>query len=142
MTSQTMTYPLDLMRARMAVTLKAEYRTLRQVFWRIYKDEGILAYYRGFTATLLGAIPYAGCSFFTYDMLRNLFAGKSPHTFIFVISLDARRRWRCLHTHTHTLIHTHKSEEKESRVIRMRVAVVYDRKAGYRWGTSGAPCFP
>lgn len=24
----------------------------------------------------------------------------------------------------------------------MRVAVVYDRKAGYRWGTSGAPCFP
>ncbi|XP_011352279.1 mitochondrial coenzyme A transporter SLC25A42 isoform X1 [Ooceraea biroi] len=70
-TSQTMTYPLDLMRARMAVTLKAEYKTLRQVFWRIYKDEGILAYYRGFTATLLGVIPYAGCSFFTYDMLRN-----------------------------------------------------------------------
>ncbi|GAB1863614.1 Mitochondrial coenzyme A transporter SLC25A42 [Camponotus japonicus] len=72
-TSQTMTYPLDLMRARMAVTLKAEYRTLRQAFWRIYKEEGILAYYRGFTATLLGVIPYAGCSFFTYDMLRNLF---------------------------------------------------------------------
>ncbi|XP_020282483.1 mitochondrial coenzyme A transporter SLC25A42 [Pseudomyrmex gracilis] len=71
-TSQTMTYPLDLMRARMAVTVKAEFRSLRQVFWRIYKDEGILAYYRGFTATVLGAIPYAGCSFFTYDMLRNL----------------------------------------------------------------------
>ncbi|EFN85538.1 mitochondrial coenzyme A transporter SLC25A42 [Harpegnathos saltator] len=71
-TSQTMTYPLDMMRARMAVTLKAEYKTLRQVFWRIYKDEGILAYYRGFNATILGAIPYAGCSFFTYDMLRNL----------------------------------------------------------------------
>lgn len=73
-TSQTLTYPLDLMRARMAVTLKAEYKTLRQVFWRIYKDEGILAYYRGFTATLLGVIPYAGCSFFTYDFLRNLLA--------------------------------------------------------------------
>ncbi|XP_029665786.1 mitochondrial coenzyme A transporter SLC25A42 [Formica exsecta] len=71
-TSQTMTYPLDLMRARMAVTLKAEYKTLRQAFSRIYKEEGILAYYRGFTATLLGAIPYAGCSFFTYDMLRYL----------------------------------------------------------------------
>ncbi|XP_011641933.1 mitochondrial coenzyme A transporter SLC25A42 [Pogonomyrmex barbatus] len=71
-TSQTMTYPLDLMRARMAVTLKAEYKTLRQAFSRMYKEEGILAYYRGFTATILGAIPYAGCSFFTYDMLRNL----------------------------------------------------------------------
>ncbi|XP_076245421.1 dephosphocoenzyme A carrier isoform X1 [Calliopsis andreniformis] len=71
-TSQGMTYPLDLMRARMAVTLKAEYKTLRQIFVRIYMEEGILAYYRGYTATLLGVIPYAGCSFFTYDLLRNL----------------------------------------------------------------------
>ncbi|XP_060822706.1 mitochondrial coenzyme A transporter SLC25A42 [Bombus pascuorum] len=71
-TSQGTTYPLDLMRARMAVTQKAEYKTLRQIFVRIYVEEGILAYYRGFTATLLGVIPYAGCSFFTYDLLRNL----------------------------------------------------------------------
>ncbi|XP_076245425.1 dephosphocoenzyme A carrier isoform X3 [Calliopsis andreniformis] len=74
-TSQGMTYPLDLMRARMAVTLKAEYKTLRQIFVRIYMEEGILAYYRGYTATLLGVIPYAGCSFFTYDLLRNLLPG-------------------------------------------------------------------
>ncbi|XP_076388079.1 dephosphocoenzyme A carrier isoform X1 [Megachile rotundata] len=71
-TSQGTTYPLDLMRARMAVTQKNEYRTLRQIFVRIYMEEGILAYYRGFPATLLGVIPYAGCSFFTYDLLRNL----------------------------------------------------------------------
>lgn len=71
-TSQSATYPLDLMRARMAVTQKAEYKTLRQVFLRIYMEEGLLAYYRGFTATLLGVIPYAGCSFFTYDLLRNM----------------------------------------------------------------------
>ncbi|CAK9800587.1 Mitochondrial coenzyme A transporter SLC25A42 [Anthophora plagiata] len=70
--SQGVTYPLDLMRARMAVTQKAEYKTLRQIFVRIYMEEGILAYYRGFTATLLGVIPYAGCSFFTYDLLRNI----------------------------------------------------------------------
>lgn len=76
-TSQGTTYPLDLMRARMAVTLKAEYKTLRQIFVRIYMEEGILAYYRGFTATLLGVIPYAGCSFFTYDLLRNLLTGES-----------------------------------------------------------------
>ncbi|XP_076645527.1 dephosphocoenzyme A carrier isoform X4 [Halictus rubicundus] len=74
-TSQSATYPLDLMRARMAVTQKAEYKTLRQVFVRIYMEEGLLAYYRGFTATLLGVIPYAGCSFFTYDLLRNMLTG-------------------------------------------------------------------
>jgi solute carrier family 25 protein 42 len=78
-----MTYPLDLMRARMAVTLKAEYKTLRQIFWQIYEKEGILAYYRGFTATILGAVPYAGCSFFTYDMLKNLLSGE-----LLVHSLD------------------------------------------------------
>ncbi|XP_076177564.1 dephosphocoenzyme A carrier isoform X2 [Ptiloglossa arizonensis] len=77
-TSQGTTYPLDLMRARMAVTQKAEYRTLRQVFVRIYVEEGILAYYRGFTATLLGVIPYAGCSFFTYDLLRNVLTAGYP----------------------------------------------------------------
>ncbi|XP_053991682.1 mitochondrial coenzyme A transporter SLC25A42 isoform X2 [Hylaeus anthracinus] len=71
-TSQGSTYPLDLMRARMAVTHKDEYRTLRQIFVRIYMEEGVMAYYRGFTATLLGVIPYAGCSFFTYDLLRNM----------------------------------------------------------------------
>ncbi|CAL7945765.1 unnamed protein product [Xylocopa violacea] len=71
-TSQGATYPLDLMRARMAVTQKNEYKTLRQIFVRIYMEEGVLAYYRGFTATLLGVIPYAGCSFFTYDLFRNL----------------------------------------------------------------------
>ncbi|KAG6795462.1 mitochondrial coenzyme A transporter SLC25A42 [Apis mellifera caucasica] len=71
-TSQGTTYPLDLMRARMAVTQKTKYKTLRQIFVRIYMEEGIAAYYRGFTATLLGVIPYAGCSFFTYDLLRNL----------------------------------------------------------------------
>jgi len=41
-----------------------------------------------------------------------------------------------------TYTHTQYAKKRQSRVIRMRVAVVYDRKAGYRWGTSGAPCFP
>ncbi|CAL7945764.1 unnamed protein product [Xylocopa violacea] len=77
-TSQGATYPLDLMRARMAVTQKNEYKTLRQIFVRIYMEEGVLAYYRGFTATLLGVIPYAGCSFFTYDLFRNLLTAGYP----------------------------------------------------------------
>ncbi|XP_012281464.1 mitochondrial coenzyme A transporter SLC25A42 [Orussus abietinus] len=73
-TSQGLTYPLDLARARMAVTQKAEYKTLRQVFVRMYRQEGVLAFYRGFTATILGVVPYAGFSFFTYDTLKNLMA--------------------------------------------------------------------
>lgn len=88
-TSQGTTYPLDLMRARMAVTQKAEYRTLRQIFVRIYLEEGILAYYRGFVATLLGVIPYAGCSFFTYDLLRSWLIGESVLSQKFVRCRDS-----------------------------------------------------
>lgn len=61
----------------MAVTQKDEYKGLRQVFVRIYQKEGIMAFYHGFTPTILGVIPYAGCSFFFYDTFKNLFAGNS-----------------------------------------------------------------
>ncbi|XP_011499084.1 PREDICTED: mitochondrial coenzyme A transporter SLC25A42 [Ceratosolen solmsi marchali] len=70
--SQAMTYPLDLARAQMAVTQKDEYKTLRQVFTQIYKKDGLVAFYRGFTPTILGVVPYAGCSFFFYDTLKNI----------------------------------------------------------------------
>lgn len=70
LTSQSLTYPLDLARARMAVTHKDEYSTLRQVFSKIWKEEGFLTFYRGYIPTLLGVIPYAGVSFFTYDTLK------------------------------------------------------------------------
>lgn len=71
-TSQSMTYPLDLARARMAVTDKyTGYRTLRQVFVKIWMEEGPRTLYRGYFATVLGVIPYAGVSFFTYGTLKR-----------------------------------------------------------------------
>ncbi|XP_067618092.1 mitochondrial coenzyme A transporter SLC25A42 isoform X2 [Eurosta solidaginis] len=71
-TSQSLTYPLDLARARMAVTDKyTGYRTLRQVFVKIWVEEGPRTLYRGYFATILGVIPYAGVSFFTYETLKR-----------------------------------------------------------------------
>lgn len=75
-TSQAMTYPLDLARAQMAVTQKDEYSSLRQVFIRVYQKEGLGGFYRGFTPTILGVIPYAGCSFFFYDTFKNILSSK------------------------------------------------------------------
>ncbi|KAI5706389.1 hypothetical protein M8J75_007647 [Diaphorina citri] len=69
-TSQSITYPLDLARARMAVTVKAEYKSLIEVFKKIYQTEGIRAFYKGYVPTILGVIPYAGMSFFTYGILK------------------------------------------------------------------------
>ncbi|XP_046996516.1 mitochondrial coenzyme A transporter SLC25A42 [Schistocerca americana] len=70
-TSQSLTYPLDLARARMAVTHKEQYRTLRQVFVKIWTEEGPRTFYRGYVPTIMGVIPYAGVSFFTYDSLKR-----------------------------------------------------------------------
>lgn len=70
-TSQSLTYPLDLARARMAVTHKEQYRTLQQVFIKIWYEEGPRTLYRGYLPTVLGVVPYAGVSFFTYDTLKR-----------------------------------------------------------------------
>lgn len=70
-TSQSATYPLDLARARMAVTNATEYRTLRAVFVKVVREEGFRRLYRGYPATVLGVIPYAGVSFFTYETLKH-----------------------------------------------------------------------
>ncbi|KAF2354505.1 Mitochondrial substrate/solute carrier [Trinorchestia longiramus] len=69
-TSQFMTYPLDLARARMAITPRDTYRTLTQVFIKIVRSEGFLKLYRGLTPTMLGVIPYAGTSFGMYETLK------------------------------------------------------------------------
>lgn len=71
-TGQLITYPLDRARAIMAVTPGNKYRNLYAVFCTIYQQEGVLALYRGLTPTLLGVIPYAGTSFFTYETLKGM----------------------------------------------------------------------
>jgi len=72
-TGQLITYPLDRARAVMAVTHSngKQYKNLVVVFVSLYKEEGFLSLYRGLTPTLLGVIPYAGTSFFTYETLKG-----------------------------------------------------------------------
>ncbi|XP_064645189.1 mitochondrial coenzyme A transporter SLC25A42-like isoform X2 [Lineus longissimus] len=71
-TAVSLTYPLDLARARMAVTEKKRYSSLSSVFLKIYREEGLRKLYRGFNPTVLGAIPYSGTGFFTYETLKKL----------------------------------------------------------------------
>ncbi|CAD5111630.1 DgyrCDS923 [Dimorphilus gyrociliatus] len=69
-TASTCTYPLDLARARMAVTPKDRYANIFQVFMNILREEGVSSLYRGYSASVLGVIPYAGVSFGTYESLK------------------------------------------------------------------------
>uniref|UniRef100_UPI00398E948A mitochondrial coenzyme A transporter SLC25A42 n=1 Tax=Pristiophorus japonicus TaxID=55135 RepID=UPI00398E948A len=71
-TATTLTYPLDLVRARMAVTPKEMYSNILHVFIRTSRDEGLKTLYSGFVPTILGVIPYAGLSFFTYETCKKV----------------------------------------------------------------------
>ncbi|KAI6008674.1 mitochondrial carrier domain-containing protein [Pisolithus marmoratus] len=99
LTSVTFTYPLELIRVRMAFhsRITDQSARARPSFFRamtdIYKEGAIaqtsaaspagsthifhrlpiLKFYRGFTVTMVGMIPYAGTAFLTWDFLRAHF---------------------------------------------------------------------
>ena len=51
------------------------YSSLVAVFLKMYRCEGVRSLYRGFTPTVVGVIPYAGTSFFTYETLKKVYTG-------------------------------------------------------------------
>ncbi|XP_024153604.1 graves disease carrier protein [Oryzias melastigma] len=74
MTAVMFTYPLDVVRARLAfqVTGDHRYSGIVNVFQSVYRTEGVSGFYRGLTPTLIGMAPYAGLSFFTFGTLKSL----------------------------------------------------------------------
>ncbi|XP_012215779.1 solute carrier family 25 member 16-like [Linepithema humile] len=83
-TAAGITYPLDTIRARLAfqVTSNTLYSGIRHAAVTMFKEEGGLrALYRGFWSNMLGMIPYAGFSFYTFDKLKYLCMKSAPHYF-------------------------------------------------------------
>ena len=78
------TYPLDMVRARLAFQITGEhhYHSIKHAFIKIYKKEGgIKGFYTGINPTIIGMIPYAGVSFYTFNALKDLLIKTSPQTF-------------------------------------------------------------
>lgn len=99
-TSVFFTYPLELIRVRLAFETKREAQSsLRQICRQIYYEQpvvapqvskggiadaaavagqavtphsGLVNFYRGFAPTMLGMLPYAGMSFLTHDTMGDL----------------------------------------------------------------------
>jgi solute carrier family 25, member 42 len=75
------TYPLETLRARLAVDLRKEAATRGYVdaVKSIFRTDGGLSLYAGLRPTLIGIVPYAGTSFAVYETLRSpemSFAGR------------------------------------------------------------------
>jgi solute carrier family 25 protein 16 len=116
------TYPLDVIRVRMAFQTKSSHRTssapptFTQAYKHIYNEctivtqphnmqpavtarpfldrFPILKFYRGFSVTIAGMIPYAGVSFLSWGFLRSRFlppskVGHTPPTPIADLAIGA-----------------------------------------------------
>lgn len=66
------TYPLDVIRARLAFQVKGEhiYSGFLDAIKSILHVEGKIAFFKGITPTLLGMVPYAGMSFYSFETLK------------------------------------------------------------------------
>ena len=72
--SVLVTYPLDMVRARLAFQITGEhrYQSIAHAFQTIFISEGgIKGFYSGMYATALGMIPYAGVSFYAFNGLKE-----------------------------------------------------------------------
>ncbi|KAL1123254.1 hypothetical protein AAG570_002340 [Ranatra chinensis] len=72
-TAVMLTYPLDVIRARLAfqVTGEHKYTGISHAAISIFRHEGgFRGLYRGFVPTLCGMVPYAGLSFYFFELLK------------------------------------------------------------------------
>ncbi|XP_033624439.1 mitochondrial coenzyme A transporter SLC25A42-like [Asterias rubens] len=70
-TASTLTYPLDFIRARMAVTNRKSHKTMGGIIIKTLRTHGFASFYRGYLPTVLGVIPYGGISFFIFETLKK-----------------------------------------------------------------------
>ncbi|EPS61182.1 hypothetical protein M569_13615, partial [Genlisea aurea] len=88
MTAASATYPLDLVRTRLAAQRKTiYYQGIRHAVHTISREEGFLGLYKGLGATLLGVGPSIAISFSVYETLRTYWRQSRPNDSTVVVSL-------------------------------------------------------
>ncbi|KAK4432337.1 Calcium-binding mitochondrial carrier protein SCaMC-1 [Sesamum alatum] len=87
-TAASATYPLDLVRTRLAAQRNAiYYHGIRHALHTICRDEGFLGLYKGMGATLLGVGPSIAISFSVYESLRSYWHSQRPNDSSVMVSL-------------------------------------------------------
>lgn len=87
--SQTLIYPLEITKTRLAIATKGEYSGIRQCLTSILRNEGPLALFKGkshqtvshtagLTPSLCGIVPYAGVDLTVFSMLKEKYISMYP----------------------------------------------------------------
>lgn len=98
--SVALTYPLDLIRARITIQTASlaklhkgklyQVPTVKQICQEVIKNEGgVLALYKGLIPTTLGVAPYVAINFALYEKLRQLMDDNDLHNPIWKLSAGA-----------------------------------------------------
>ncbi|KAH6777847.1 Mitochondrial substrate carrier family protein [Perilla frutescens var. frutescens] len=69
MTSTFVTYPLDVLRLRLAV--ETGHRTMSQVALTMLREEGFASFYNGLGPSLIGIAPYIAVNFCVFDLVKK-----------------------------------------------------------------------
>ncbi|KAK8722208.1 hypothetical protein OTU49_012323 [Cherax quadricarinatus] len=71
--SQTAIYPLEVLKTRLALRKTGQYKSILDAAKKIYRQEGLRSFYRGYVPNLLGIIPYAGIDLAIYETLKKTY---------------------------------------------------------------------
>jgi solute carrier family 25 protein 43 len=67
------TYPTDMVKTRLTVAhadpSKSKYKGMVDAFRVIAAEEGVMAFYKGMSTSVIGVIPFAGGTFMSYEIL-------------------------------------------------------------------------
>lgn len=72
-TSQSMIYPLEITKTRLALAKPGTYNGILDTMSQIIRKEGISALYKGWAASVLGIIPYASIDLAVFNTLRDFY---------------------------------------------------------------------
>uniref|UniRef100_A0A1J3C735 Mitochondrial substrate carrier family protein B n=1 Tax=Noccaea caerulescens TaxID=107243 RepID=A0A1J3C735_NOCCA len=87
-TAASATYPLDLVRTRLAAQRNAMYyQGIGHAFRTICKEEGLLGLYKGLGATMLGVGPTLAINFATYEYMKSFWLSHRPNDSTLIVSL-------------------------------------------------------
>lgn len=67
---QGLLYPLDTIRTRLALAPNGAYRGILHAMYRIKRDEGARAFYRGLAPSMVGILPFAGVDIALFEVLK------------------------------------------------------------------------
>jgi len=69
--SQTVIYPLEVMKTRLALRKTGEFTSISDCAKKIFQADGFKVFYRGYWPNLFGIIPYAGIDLAVYETLKQ-----------------------------------------------------------------------